>query len=200
MWTAIRRRLAGIIDRSQARSAYYAGDRTAGRLLDQLTTLDDPKLRARVLWELAEVETAMARTHRAGFGPDPIEHEGGRDLADSIASSALLYRLIADVEKAAAHGERRRYTETELEPHAGPVLDRMAGTADAEARGALLDDLYDAVVDVVGGQAAEAVHCLPAPGHRRARTLRQIIAERRGAGATPDVVPDSPTAEDGHHG
>jgi hypothetical protein len=169
-------RLAGIVAywrprAANARDDYFAYSKQAYRLFCQLEKATDPHPRAELLYELADVELGMAELHMDAFGPDPIPDEGGRDLADSDALSALLIRLYADVEDAAAHGKPRALTDTRLEPHAGPILDCMAAEPDAERRGALLEPLFWAVVDVVGGQAAETIARMPAPGHPRPHSL-----------------------------
>jgi hypothetical protein len=147
---------------------YFALDREMGRIYDRISETTDGHERARLLIDAYETEGAMATMHREVFGPDPLPDEPGRDLADALASSAVLLSLLADVELVACGDLTRRFTtDTWLEPHAGPVLDRMAATGTAEERAGLLEDLFDAVVPQVGGQAAEVLACIPlAPGLR----------------------------------
>jgi hypothetical protein len=146
---------------------YFRIGKPIGALYDRLNETTDPAIRAELLDGMATIEQQLSDVHREAFGPDPIEWEGGRDLSESIASSALLMRLLADVEHAVADGGQRRRTDTWLEPYAGSVLDRMAATPDIATRSVLLLDLYEAVEPHVGGQAAEVLAGLPyRPGWR----------------------------------
>ena len=147
---------------------YFALDRRMGRIYDQLAETTNDHVRATLLIDAYETEQVMADMHREVFGPDPIEWEGGRDLADSIASSALLLKLLADVELVAGGGLTRRFTtDTWLEPYAGRILDMMAANPSVLGRAAWLEDLYEAVVPFVGGQAAEVLACIPFANGRR---------------------------------
>lgn len=147
---------------------YFAVEKPIGGLFDQLNETTDPIPRGHLLYAMADIEQRLADLHLKVFGPAPIEWEGDRDLAESLAYSAQLYRLLADVELVVGgHSPSRFVTESWLEPHAGRVLDRMAGTADLAARSVLLLDLYEAVEPHVGGQAAEVLACVPyRPGFR----------------------------------
>lgn len=146
---------------------YFRTEKPIGDLMDRLNESTDPTARPELLYRIAAVEQRLADIHLEVFGPDPIEWEGGRDLAESIGFSALLLRLLGDVEQAVDGDGRRWLTSSWLEPYAGPVLDRMATTQDVGARSVLLLDLYEAVVPHVGGQAAETLACLPyRPGFR----------------------------------
>lgn len=174
-------------NKRDARRGYREADRLACRAQVELSR-DIPAVdRLALLRELAYQLQAMSKLRREVFGPTPLDDEGGRDLADSLASSALLVRLVADAEQAAVSSMPRIFVNTELEPYAGPVLARMATTPDPLARGELLDDLYDAVVDIVGEQAAETIACLPAPGHWEPVTFSQWCSAVR-AGALSDRV------------
>jgi hypothetical protein len=136
-----------------------------GPLWDRMTETHDPVERARLLDAVAEVDQQVADIHMEVFGPDPIESEGGWDLAESHAHSARLLRVLADVERATDSTLRRKLTASWLEPCASPVLGRMACRVEIDSRAQLLGAFYEAVVDHVGGQAAETLACLPyAPG------------------------------------
>lgn len=146
---------------------YFRIEKPIGALLDRLNESTDPAVRGELLDGMAAVEQQLADVHLEAFGPDPMEDEGGRDLSESIAHSALLLRLLGDVEYAVADSRARRVTRTWLEPYAGPVLDRMAGAFEPYDRAMLLKELYEAVEPYVGAQAAETLACLPLwPGLR----------------------------------
>jgi hypothetical protein len=158
---------------------YWAVDQLLRIASVELGKASDPAVRARLLLKLAGAQQHQADIHTAVFGPDPLddpEHEGVCvDLADSHAFSAMLYGLLADVERTVAFPilGRRRNTDTRLEAVAGPVLDRMADTPNLDARMRMLDGLIDAVKPIVGGQAAESLWCLPAPGFSGPLTLKE---------------------------
>ena len=168
----VRGRMDRLLD-NPAQEAYFNADRQAGRIYAQLSKPMPAADRADLLFGLYVALDDAARVHRDAFGPAPIPHEGGRDLADSQASGALLIALLADVEHAVAFVEPRQLTDSVLEESAGWVLDWMVQKPDPVSRARLLDELYEAVVDVVGGQAAEVVGRLPAPGRNIPVTFRQ---------------------------
>ncbi|MEU7802715.1 hypothetical protein AB0B10_25985 [Micromonospora arborensis] len=172
---AVMRRTARPTALEAAREAYFNADRHAQRVRAELTRPMSGIARAGLIGQRASLEEQMARHYPAAFSPDTIPCEDDRDMAESRQLAAVLLHLVADAEYAASVGGPRLLTSSELEPYAGPVLDRMASTRDPEERGQLLTDLYDAVVDVVGGQAAEAIACLPAPGHEQLVTLGQRL-------------------------
>ncbi|MEU3455665.1 hypothetical protein ABZ671_18990 [Micromonospora sp. NPDC006766] len=173
--TAVTERIARSTTSKAARKAYFDLDRHAYRIRVELTRPMSGITRAGFIGQLASLEAQQARLHLDAFGPDPIPGEDGRDMAESLRLSALLLDLIADTEYAVAVSGPRVLTTTELEPHAGPILNRMLNIPNPVKRGQLLDELYDAVVDVVGGQAAETIACLPAPGHEQLVTAGQHI-------------------------
>lgn len=164
-------RILTALGRIAARQVYFDAQKRAYRLQGELTRPHSGVARAVLIGQLADVQRQMADVYPAAFGPDPIPDEGGRDMAESERLAGVLLALVADAEYAAVSGGQRMITYSELERHAGPVLDRIAATGDPEERGRMLDDLYDAVVDVVGGQAAETIACLPAPGRNVPVTL-----------------------------
>lgn len=163
MFKTIRTILATRSERADARVAYFAADHSAGRLLAELARTGDADIRAQLLRHLSDREKTMADAYFAAFGPDLIRDEQ-RDMVDSMRLSALLLRLLADVESAVAYRRTRRLTDTVLESVAGDVLDIMARRPHAGHRVALArTGLYAAVVDVVGGHAAETLTALRAP-------------------------------------
>jgi hypothetical protein len=148
-----RRRTAARADRLNS-----ALDRRAGQLLADLDGAADHDTRHRLIAKLAAAEQARAHLHRTEFGDDPEKFL-------SLAHAALLLRLVADTEKAiACPGHGRRYTDSPLERHAGLVLDRAV--AAGRIGRAVLGELSDAVLPVVGGQAAKVLAVLPTVEHR----------------------------------
>ncbi|MBC9000545.1 hypothetical protein [Micromonospora aurantiaca (nom. illeg.)] len=158
------------------RQAHAALDRQAYRTYAELNHPMSGLVRAGLLSQLAALHEQMGRLRPEAFGPSPIADEGGRDMAEADLHAATLLDLLADVEYAATINGPRTITDTWLEAHAGPVLTRMAATRDPVARGRMLDNLYDAVVDVVGPHAAEVINAVPMPGHERPVTLLQHLA------------------------
>jgi hypothetical protein len=161
---------------AEARRRYFALDARCETWHDALgkTGLDQPERRSELLEKLADDTLVMSELHTPAFGPDPIEWENGRDLADSWHNSSTLYWLLSLVENCVADPAAppprwgTNSTIPGLAAAAGPILDRMI--AEPHNRIALLDDLYDAVHDIVGGQAAETIACLPAPGRTVGRS------------------------------
>lgn len=142
--------------------------------LDALAGASDPAERHRLLLRLADQQAEQAQGYTAAFGPDPVDDEGTcTDLFDSLWFSANLYAMLAGVEAAVALGTRRVTTPFALEAEAGAVLDRMAATPVLADRMRMLRELIDAVVPVAGGQAAETLWCLPAPGFSGPLTLAE---------------------------
>ncbi|MEU7802720.1 hypothetical protein AB0B10_26010 [Micromonospora arborensis] len=185
--TAVRERIVRPVARTDARDRYRQVDRLACRALVELSRDLSEQRRVTCLRELAHHLGCIASLRREAFGPEPLDERGAVDMAESLALSALLVLLVADAENAVTSATARSLTSTELEAHAGPVLERMAGTRDPEERGELLDDLYDAVVDVVGEQAADSIAGLPAPGHWESVTVGQWIDAVR-AGSLKGLV------------
>jgi hypothetical protein len=189
--------------RRDARATYFAQHRPAVRAARALCRERDAAARAELLDALAGCERRMADVHPAAFGPDPIEWEGGRDLAESLEFSADLAGLLADTERAAAAGpgaaQLRLYASGHLltlatcwglEPPQVDALDlaadevmwQLVTVTDPQRRAWLVLDLYDLVVDTVGGQAAETLAglagCyLEAAGHSR-RAAADLVRTR----------------------
>jgi hypothetical protein len=147
-----------------ARTRYGQLDDHALQLRERLADTSNHTARYQLVRQLADAEAALAHNARAGW-PRRHRRDGRRgqgDVADSMGLACDLLRLVADTEAAIADPARGRLrTHTDLEPVAGPVLNRaaMAGRLDQ----AVLDDLYVAVMPLVGGTAAEAIACLPVP-------------------------------------
>ena len=133
-------RVLGFHDAKQvaAEAAYWTADAGWHNASDRLAETALPHQRARLLRELAGHMIGMARQHFAAFGPDPLEDEDGRDMADSLAHSAALYGTLGHVEYAVAVG-RPRFSHGLAIEHAGEeVLDQMAATPDLVPRMRLL--------------------------------------------------------------
>jgi len=149
----------------RAKAAYFHGDSLCYWLWCELLYTDDATERACLLREAAGTQGAMARAHMRAFGPDPLEHESGRDLAESTRLSSRLLYMLADVEASVAYagGPNVLGSHAEdavLSAEAWEIVHRMASTPDVDERDALLWELGDAVEPTVGGQAAETVYCL----------------------------------------
>jgi hypothetical protein len=147
--------------RSADQAGYYALDKRAGKLSARLAREDDPATRAALLDELAVCEQDMADLHMEAFGPDPIGHEGGRDLSESLASSARLIRLLAGAEhELAGTPALTKFFEDFADDWTvtqAAITEKLCDERDRDKRADLIDQLYDAVVDEVGGQAAEVL-------------------------------------------
>jgi hypothetical protein len=152
--------------RGRAQAAFWEAEHFAGRFQQMLAETSDAESRAWMLAEAARHERVMGANRDAAFG------------RWSRCTTALEYRyayqllsMLADVEAHVAAEE-----PWEIDPNsdaaddmrvlgvATSVLARMAATADLDERMDLLRDLYDAVYPLVGGQAAEVLATLPAPG------------------------------------
>jgi hypothetical protein len=166
---------------ARAEALYWAAEKRLDIAYEELGNAAEPGRRAQLLFAMSAAATAMADLHTKAFGPDPLRNEGGRDLAESWKWVAEMYYLLGDVEAAVAHPIARTCKDSELEPYAGAVLDRMATTTDLVGRMRLLDPLIDALLDKCGGQAVESLWCLPAPGMKGPLTLseREAWLDRR---------------------
>jgi hypothetical protein len=170
----------------EARRAYWELDAEFGTLHIMLGEESEPDLRARLLRRMSDTERRQAMIHNTAFGVDVFgpdteeervldalglfEPDAAGDMATSMLWSALLYRLIADVEQAVAYPKRgRRYQDHASADVMGTdavnqVLDVMAGCTDLHERMGHLGALAEAAIGKAGGQAVEAVFCLPYPG------------------------------------
>lgn len=161
----IRRWLLNRRYRRAARNDYWANDRYGREAHAFLAAATDPFDRAMALRDLAVADQAMGMNHDEAFGPASSNEDGtGPTMADAHLWSARLCRALATVEQAVATGDIREMADERIEQVAGGMLDQMASHQDLGRRMALLQDLYEAVVDLVGAQAAEVVACLPSPG------------------------------------
>lgn len=165
MLTFLRDLLPRRTAQSAAERAYWAADDAAHEAHASLGRAVDPLQRARLLRALAGYELDMAHQFHAAFGVDLAPGESGH-MATSLGRSAHLLMLLHHVEYAVSI-QRGRYADGSRLDHAAEmVLDEMAATPDLVDRMRLLERLYDVVLPLVGGQAAETVACLPTPGMR----------------------------------
>lgn len=148
-------------DLTPRQALFFAVEQPGHNLSKVLADCTDPTYRAVLLEALACIEHATGVLHQATFGPDPMDDEGGRDLADSHKLSARLLRRMAEAEAAYAEGRQRRkprrWRRDPLERAAGRCLDALANRSFERPSSQLLDALYLAVEPVIGGQAAEAI-------------------------------------------
>jgi hypothetical protein len=172
LFARIRAGMAHQRDRAEARDQYFAGDKAMRGIWKRLQRETDPAKRADAFYEAADILSGMAARHRTAFGPQPNPHEGGRDHAESVSHSANLMFVLGLVEGAVA--DPTTDLDGELTdgllalsldtPAVREVLHRMAATADLRERATIAENaLYDAVVPIVGGQAAETIASVPAP-------------------------------------
>ena len=153
-------------NRGAARAVYFAAETWLIDIHATLANADSADDRAALLGRAHKWTSTQANIYPAAFGPDPLDDEDGQDMAESLTWTALLYRLLADVETAVAYpGRGRRWTDSPLERVAGDVLDSMAATPDLAARTRLLQDLAAEVEPVAGVQAVETLWTLPSPGY-----------------------------------
>lgn len=138
--------------------AYFAADEAGWVLAERLRLDADAAARAVALEALACVEQTKAVLHTAAFGPDRLDQEGGRDMAVSLAWSARVLRVLAEVQRARAERRARHSVDQEVEQPAADVLDALTDPGlshDEQAR--LLSGLYDRLEPLIGVQAAETI-------------------------------------------
>lgn len=157
--------LTSIIERRRARRRYFATAKSGYGLTRRLHTTADPAERAQLLEHLAAIDEALAGQHTAAWGPDPLEHEGGRDMAISLVSSAELLRHLAFTERAIATRLTPGVVWEDLHERCGlstsvneiMLWAELAITADRRTRAELIDQIWEYAAVRVGGQAAEAL-------------------------------------------
>lgn len=168
----IRTLIATLLASCRTRRRYFAADRTAGQAWAQFATPGSGWVsRWDALLAMADCERTMADT-AFGFGDAGERDEDGFTLAQSHAAAADLLELVAATEIPIATGPERAwdlrqaltFTATcraglDIDPAVAAALTLLASAGDIQtARGDLVAAaLYDAVVDHVGGQAAEVL-------------------------------------------
>jgi hypothetical protein len=106
--------LSRLIERRAARRRYWQITRQAGHLTRNLYVVGNPAARWMLLQQLALFERELAVLHPIAFGPDPIPHEGGRDLAESLAASGDLLMMAACAERAVAESQWTRARDLQV--------------------------------------------------------------------------------------
>jgi hypothetical protein len=160
--------LTSIIKRGKAQRCYFATAEPGYELTDRLHITADPAERAELIEALAAIDEALAGQHTAVWGLDPIEHEGGRDLAVSLASSAELLRHLAATERAIADEQTSGqiwddvYSRFDLSTTVNELMlwTELSATTDRPTRAVLIDQIWEYAAERVGGQAAEALACM----------------------------------------
>jgi hypothetical protein len=147
---------------SAGETLYFTVDAPAHALAEGLAECTDPHRRAALLEALGQVELAKAALHRPAFGPDPMEDEDGRDLADSTWWSGQMLLKLAEAEKAYANRRPRRkprwrWQQGPLERAGGRWLDILANRRQDRPSSIALNELYWAIRPTIGGQAAEMI-------------------------------------------
>jgi hypothetical protein len=175
--------LTKTINRKRAERLYFQISDDAGDIRDQLYTATDPGDRAYLLNQLADHEQQLADLHPAAFGADPNEDEGGRDLAESLASSATLIRALAATEDGNV-GRLNRLLGT-IDITESILWRRLASTRNRNERADLIGQVAEHAAMRVGGQAAEPLACL---AHTE-RELALAAVENR-----PPSAPKTPKA------
>jgi hypothetical protein len=151
------KRLQRLISKYKARRAYRRVSDHAERVTARLYTTRHRYQRYGLLKTLSELFEELAMLHPVAFGPDP--GEGGRDVAESLGSSAILIRTLAATERQVA----MLYPD-DLEPmldHVGPAESalwrKLATTSDPAVRAELILQVSDLAALRVGGKATESL-------------------------------------------
>jgi hypothetical protein len=160
--------LTSIIERRKAQRRYLATTEPGYEISGRLHITADPAERAALIEALATIDEALAGQHTAVWGPDPIEHEGGRDMAVSLASSAELLRHLAATERAIADEQTNGqiwddvYSRFDLSTTVNELMlwTELSTTSDRATRAVLIDQIWEYAAERVGGQAAEALACM----------------------------------------
>jgi hypothetical protein len=145
---------------SKTGAAYFDLDKQAGKTQRRFARPGDPADRAELLGDLAVLEQEMADTHRATFGPDPIEWEDGRDLAESLDNSAKLIWIVEGALRESAGAVLILFREQvrRMPPEQQAAVRALIAAPGYAERADILDgSMYEAFVDEVGGQAAEVL-------------------------------------------
>lgn len=164
MFTRIRAHRAHRREQRQAARDLWTLDRSAIPILERLAVTANHRDRADLIRQLAEVEYRSGDLWAVAYGPDPEPDEDGRDPVTVYRDGARLLLMVADTETAIGWRRERDHGDSPLEQAAAPVLDQAvaAGTITLDT----LSALADAVVDLVGPQAARVLAYLPVLGER----------------------------------
>jgi hypothetical protein len=132
--------------------------------------------------DLARIRAELAGLHTKTWGPHPLAHEPGRDMAVSLASSAQLLQLAADTERMLLDprpsydfpSERQAHR---MSGHEVAFWGTLAHTHDRLERAAWITPLRRRAATRVGGQAAEVLADL-ATSERRVAVRSEPVAIR----------------------
>jgi hypothetical protein len=163
--------------RKRAERLSFQIDDAAAAINRDLYTVADPADRAYLLNQLADYEQQLADLHPAAFGPDPNPDEGGRDVAESLASSATLLRALAATEDGNVGRLNQLLGTVDLVESI--LWRRLASTRNHGERADLIGQVAEHAAMRVGGQAAESLLCLAGTE----RELAAAAAEGRPAKA-----------------
>jgi hypothetical protein len=144
--------------RRRAERLYFQIDGDAAAINRELYTTADPADRTYLLDQLADYEQQLADLHPTAFGADPNEDEGGRDLAESLGSSATLLRALAATED--GNVGRLNHLLGKVDLVESILWRRLASTRNHGERADLIAQVAEHAARRVGGQAAESLACL----------------------------------------
>lgn len=144
--------LTALTQKRRLQSDYTKLEETRGRLHKELNTTHLPKERAVILELLAGIDEELAVLHSAAFGYDPIMSEGGRDMAESLASSAVLYRSLASTERG-----QTPFAQAGVSVDETALWGELAGTINHRARAGMIRLIHKDAAERVGALAAEVL-------------------------------------------
>jgi hypothetical protein len=142
--------------RFRARRHHHRAHRRASQIVDQLAAADSPRRRADALVAWAHQEQQLADTSWAFADAAELDTDGVT-LGESHLRAARVLRIVAGTEMDLIAGRSLTGVNDELEVPAHALLRRLTRERDLSARTQLVIALYDALVDHVGGQAAEVL-------------------------------------------
>jgi hypothetical protein len=145
--------IARALKRHRARDLYWDIGMDASRITAQLYTASDPADRAYLLGQLADYEQQLADLHPAAFGADPNPDENGRDLAESLGSSATLLHALAATEDGNVGRLNQLLGTVDLVESI--LWRRLASTRNHGERSELIGDIANLAANRVGGQAVQ---------------------------------------------
>jgi hypothetical protein len=169
--------LTQTLKRKRTERLYFQISDAAAAINRELYTTADPVDRTYLLDLLADYEQQLADLHPTAFGTDPNPDEGGRDLAESLASSATLLRALAATED--GNVGRLNHLLGELDLVESILWRRLASTRDHSERAELIAQVAEHAATRVGIQAVQGL----LEGAYSERELAQAAAEGRPAKA-----------------
>lgn len=169
-----------MLGRFGARRRYFAADALANAASVELARPAEPFERMQALWAWADAVLAMAENAH-GFRRAGDTDRDGFTLTASLDLSARLLGRVGDTEAALWWGDGPPASyglALPLGDSAVAALALLETERDPMARADLVLGLYEAVVDTVGGQAAEALAALAACYFESAGMSRKDIQGR----------------------